>query len=272
VTEATTKATSEVSLKRAVKMTQTAEAGSEQKTARKIRNPNVCHTVTFNFFQIVKLFDIQLRLTNDAVTVMLPGLFPAFYTTNGVPDPTRPVRIPYWTIEGFNSPAVFLTQFFEVDRDLSQGLNGWALRVRTDPAAAPVDVVVQLTEALVVAVTFLLRLDPSQHIEAIGEFVKDYVANALALRERGADSYGKGKGRSEQMTTPGVYVDSLLGRCTACEDYVEASRFFDVLRQREEATALERQNELAAAERDRRKKLLDANTLDPFSVPAEVEA
>ena len=24
-----------------------------------------------------------------------------------------------------------------------------------------------------------------------------------------------GRGRSEQITTPGVYVDSLLGRCTA---------------------------------------------------------
>jgi hypothetical protein len=272
VTEATTKATNEVSLKRALKMTQTAEAGSEQRTARRIRNPNACHTVTFNFFQIVKLFDVQFLLTNDAVTVMLPGLFPPFYTKEGAPDPTRPVKIPYWTIEAFSSPAVFLTQFFDVDRDLSQDLNGWALRVRTDPGAAPDDVIVQLIEALAVAVKFLLRLEPNSHRAEITAFVTDYVANALALRERGADSYGKEKGRTEQMTTPGIYVDSLLGRCTACEDYVEASRFFDVLRQREEAIALERQNELAATERDRRKKLLEANTLDPFGGPPADEA
>lgn len=272
VTEATTKATNEVSLKRAVKMTQTAEAGSEQKTARRIRNPNACHTVTFSFFQIVKLFDIQLRLTNDAVTVMFPGLFPPFYTTGGVPNPTRPVKIPYWTIEAFSSPAVFLTQFFEVDRDLSQDLNGWALRVRTDPAAAPEDVFVQLIEALAVAIKFLLRLEPDDHRDAIAAFVKDYYATALAVRERGVDSYGKDKGRSEQITSPGIYVDSLLGRCTACEDYVEASRFFDVLRQREEATALERQNELAATERDRRNKLLEANNLDPFGGPPEPQS
>ena len=272
VTEATTKATNEVSLKRALKMTQTAEAGSETKTARRIRNPNSCHTVTFNFFQIVKLFDVQLLLTNDAVTVMLPGLFPPFYTTAGAPDPTRPVKIPYWTIEAFSSPAVFLTQFFEVDRDLSQDLNGWALRVRTDPAADAENLVVQLIEALAVAVKFLLRLEPNDHRSAIGAFVKDYIENALAVRERGPTSYGKGKGRSEQITTPGIYVDSLLGRCTACEDYVEASRFFDVLRQREEAIALERSNELAATERDRRKKLLDLNKLDPFDRPEEEEA
>ena len=220
MTEATTKATNEVSLKRAVKMTQTAEAGSEEKTARRIRNPNSCHTVTFNFFQIVKLFDIQLRLTNDAVTVILPGLFPPFYTTGGVPDPARPVKIPYWAIEAFSSPAVFLTQFFQVDRDLSQELNGWALRVRTDPGTASDDAIIQLIEALAVAVKSLLKLDPSAHVEAIAAFVRDHFSNALAVRERGAASYGKDKGRSEQITSPGIYVDSLLGRCTACEDDV----------------------------------------------------
>jgi hypothetical protein len=262
VTQATTKAANEVSLKRAVKMTQAAEAGSEQKTTRRIRNPNACHTVTFNFFQMVKLYDVQLRLTNDAVTVMLPGIFPPFYTTNGVPDPSRPVNIPYWAIESFSSPAVFLTQFFEVDRDISKELNGWCLRARTDPAAAPDDVIVQLIEAILVAVKFLLKLDESQHTQRLANFVAAYVQTAMTSRERNLGSYGPGRGRSQQATTPGIYVDSLLGRCTACEDYVEASRFFDASRQQEEVRLLERENA-------RRKALLDAGKLDPFE-PATV--
>jgi hypothetical protein len=264
VKQETTKSANEVSLKRAVKMTQTAEAGSEQKTTRRIRNPNTCHTVTFNFFQIVKLYDVQLRVTNDAVTIMLPGLFPPFYTTNGVPDPTKPVKIPYWAIEAFSSPAVFLTQFFDVDRDISQELNGWALRVRTDPAARPEDVVPQLIEALAVAVKFLLKLDPGQLIRELADFVAAYVQNATATRERNLASYGRDRGRSEQITTPGIYVDSLIGRCTACEDYIEASRFFDVRRQEEEVDALDKANVLAEAERKRRDALLAAGKLDPF--------
>src|SRR5687768_15972081 len=44
ITEATSRATNEVSLRRAVKMTQTTEAGSEQRTTRRITNPNTCHT------------------------------------------------------------------------------------------------------------------------------------------------------------------------------------------------------------------------------------
>ena len=268
VTEETTKATNQVSLRRAVRMTQSAEAGSESRTTRRIKNPNGCHTVTFNFFQIVKLFDVQLRLLNDAPTVMLPGLFPAFYTPVGN-EPLRPVVIPYWVIESFNSPAVFLTRFFEVDRDLSQDINGWGLRVRIDVGTTTAArAAAQLAEALIIAVKYLLKLDPAQHIPALGKIVANYFQSTQAIRERNATTYAVGRGRSEQVTTPGVYVDSLLGRCSACEENVEAGRYVEVMRQQRESERLKAENDLLEMERQRRVKLLEAKKLDPFELPA----
>jgi hypothetical protein len=261
ISEATTRAANEVSLKRAVKMTQTAEAGSEARNTRRIRNPNSCHTVTFNFFQIVKLYDVQTRLDGDAPIVMLPGLFPAVY-----PNGTY-VQIPYWAIESFTSPANFLTQFFDLDRDLSEEIHGWALRVRCNSLTAPDLAVRQVTDALIVAVKYLLKLDPQAHVDVIAAVVSNYVRQARALRARTATEYGPGRGRSEQLTTPGIYADSLLGRCTACEDYVAASRYVDVMRQDAEREMTKLQGALLELERQRRERLLKANKLDPFELP-----
>ena len=266
VSDETTKAANQVSMRRAVRMTQTAEAGSEERTTRRIRNPNSCHTLTFNFFQIVKLYDVQLRLLNDAPTVMLPGLFPTFFTPTQPNEPPRPVPIPYWVLESFNSPAVFLTRFFEVDRDFSQDINGWGLRVRIDAARAPGSAALQLAEALIVAVKFLLELDPSipATIAALGSLVANYFQSARAVRQRNVTTYGPGKGRSEQITTPGIYVDSLMGRCTACEAYVEATRYIDATRHHHEANRVKAETELLELERQRRVKLLEAKRYEPF--------
>lgn len=269
ITEATSKAANEVSLKRAVKMTQSTEAGSENRTTRRLKNPNSCHTVTFNFFQIVKLFDVQLRVDNDAPVLLLPSIFPAFYTQENPPageslSPPVQVRIPYYTIESFSSPALFLTRYFEVDRDLSQDINGFALRVRIDPGRSPEGAIRQLAEALIVGVKYLLRVDPTEHVDELADFVGNYASTAMAIRQRTASAYGVGKGRSEQITTPGIYTDSMLGRCTACENYVEASRYVDVMSQEEERKRLETENKLLELERQRRVELLKKGKLDPF--------
>lgn len=258
VSEATTRAANEVSLKRAVKMTQTAEAGSESRNTRRIRNPNSCHTVTFNFFQIVKLYDVQMRLDGDAPTVMLPGLFPSNYADGTAVD------IPYWVIESFTSPANFVTQFFDVDRDLSEEIHGLALRVRCNSLAAPELAVRQVADALIIAVKYLLKLDPQAHASAIAGVVSNYVRQARALRARTVAEYGVGRGRIEQLTTPGIYADSLLGRCSACEDYVVASRYVDVMRQNAERETTTLAAALLELERQRRERLLKNNKLDPF--------
>lgn len=274
VSDETTKAANLVSLRRAIRMTQTAEAGSETRTTRRIKNPNTCHTVTFNFFQIAKLYDVQIRLLNDAPAIMLAGLFPALLSPvppvppATTPAPAQPVVIPYWHIESFNSPAVFLTRFFEVDRDLSEEIHGWGLRVRIDPGRAPAVAAVQYAEALVVAVKFLLKQDDvASLIPQLGRLVANYIAGARAVRQRTAAGYGVGRGKTEQITTTGIYCDSLLGRCSACESYVEASRYADITRQQRDADRIQKEVQLLDLEAQRRAKLLEAKMYDPFDTP-----
>jgi hypothetical protein len=136
--EATSRASTDLSSRRAVKITQTTEAGSESTTTRRLRNPNSCQTVTFNFFQVIKLYDVQVRLASDRPVLLLPAIFPRFYgpqeVRKGETTDVRPteVDIPAHLVEGWRSPAVFLTRYFEVDRELSTQISGWALRLRAD--------------------------------------------------------------------------------------------------------------------------------------------
>jgi hypothetical protein len=273
--EATTNATTEVSARRAIKLTQTSEAGSESTTTRRIRNPNQSQTVTYNFFQVIKLYDVQLRVVGDSPVLLLPGIFPRFYGPLDVRRgevqnvlPTE-VQIPFHLIEGWRSPAVFLTQYFDVDRDLSREISGWALRVRFDTTTSPQAAVLTLAEALVVATRFLLGDNPEDRVAQLAELVKQYVQGIRTLRENSAAGYGPGKGRQEQLNTSGIYVDSLRGRCVAWEDFATAERYVDVITQAEEATRLRIATALDDLERQRREKLLEDNNLDPFEEPVE---
>jgi hypothetical protein len=207
---------------------------------------------------------------------MLPAIFPAFYSQESAPPgesqpPPEPVAIPFFAMESFTSPALFLTRYFEIDRDLSQDINGFALRVRIDPGRSPSGTIRQLAEALIVGIKYLLQVDPNQFVEELADLVNNYARSATLIRERTASTYGEGEGRIEQITTPGIYVDSMLGRCTACEDYIESSRYVDVMRQEEERKHLEAENKLLELERRRRDELLKKGKLEPFepTTPAE---
>jgi hypothetical protein len=268
--EATSRAVSDLSSRRAVKITQTTEAGSESTTTRRLRNPNPCQSVTFNFFQVIKLYDVQLRLLDDRPTLLLPGLFPLFYGPQMVRKvqtadvrPTE-VAIPVHLVEGWNSPAVFLTQYFEVDRELSQQISGWALRLRADFGADAGAAARQLSEGLIVAAQFLFKVDPTAVLKTLTDIFRNYVTNIAAARTRAAASYGPDKGRSEQLNTSGVYLDALRGRCTACTDHEESGHYVEIMTALEELRRLKSANELDAAEAERRHKLLEAKQLGPF--------
>jgi hypothetical protein len=273
--DATVRSTNDISSRRAVRITQTSEAGSETTTTRRLQNPNSCQTVTFSFFQIVKLFDIQLRLLADNPVVLLPAIFPRFYGPQDVRRgenlnirPTE-VEIPVHLVEGWRSPAVFLTRYFEVDRELSRQISGWALRLRADVGADPAGAARLLAEALVVATRYLFGVNVEQNVRALGELFRDYCANILTARRRSADGYGPDKGTSVQLNTPGIYVDALRGRCIACTDQQESNDYVETMSAFEELRRTKMANELDDQEVERRKKLLDSNDLDPFE-PAPV--
>jgi hypothetical protein len=58
--EATNKAAESVRARRTTRITQSTETGGEGRVRRKIRNPNQCHTVTYDFFEILAHYEIEL--------------------------------------------------------------------------------------------------------------------------------------------------------------------------------------------------------------------
>jgi hypothetical protein len=271
IKESTTKAVCEVSSRRAIKCTQTSEFGSESTTTRRIRNPSACHTVTFNFFQVVKLYDVQLRLSGNNPLLVLPGIFPRFYgpleVRRGETGRPTEVDIPFHLIEDWASPAVFLTAYFDVDRMFSRLMNGIALRARFEHSDPPEAAARRFAEGLVVACKFLLRQDPEQQVAPLAALLKNYLENILAQRERSAATYGPGKGRPEELNTPGIYVDALRGRCSACDDQSHSSAYVDVLARHEEMLRQRAENALVGAELKRREALLEKGDLAPFEPP-----
>jgi hypothetical protein len=69
------------------------------------------------------------------------------------------------------------------------------------------------------------------------------------------------------LPTPGVTVNSRLGKCSAAESFVEDSRAIDVELQRARLAQAKAEAESAAAEARRRQLLLEAKTLTPFDAP-----
>jgi hypothetical protein len=69
---------------------------------------------------------------------------------------------------------------------------------------------------------------------------------------------------SVEILTPGIYVDSMLGRCSACEEYIDKSRSYELAEQKELIREYALDNMLMEKEVARRQALLDQNILDPF--------
>ncbi|MCV0388009.1 MAG: hypothetical protein K5821_16775 [Nitrobacter sp.] len=273
LTEATKRSTSEVSSRRAVKVTQTSEFGSESTSTRRLRNPNDCQTVTYNFFQVVKLYDIQTRLVDIRPLLLIPGIFPRYYgprdeRTGSTPkiEPTE-VQVPVYLVEGLRSPAVFLTKYFEVDRDLSQQISGWALRLRADFRSDAEAALRLLAEGLAVAFDHLFSIDAAAYQALLADIVANCAATVVDTFTRASERYGPGKGDTLHLNSPGLYVDALRGRCSACSDHEESSQYVAVMSEREALRRLEVANALDAAEVDRRQRLLKAGTLEAFGSP-----
>jgi hypothetical protein len=56
--EAVVKASTKVRTQRTTKITETVEWGSEQRVTRRIRNPNLCHTLNLDYYEVLAHYDI----------------------------------------------------------------------------------------------------------------------------------------------------------------------------------------------------------------------
>lgn len=73
--EATTKATARVSTKRTSKVSESREIGREDRVTRRLKNQNLCHTVTYDYFEIVAGYKISTEFLLDKVipVALLPN-------------------------------------------------------------------------------------------------------------------------------------------------------------------------------------------------------
>jgi hypothetical protein len=276
IKESTKSASSAISQKRSVKVGFATESGKESKTVRTIKNTNRCHTVTFNFFQLLKVYDLVMTFEEAPLALLFPSA--KKYTSNSTV--MAMYRRMHEAFTDFSSPFAFITQYFQIDEELGRSLGygspdegerndlaGTALVfiARPDPIS-PESFVQHVIEGLVYFFGFIVGDDLIPYeIETLRSIVEDYLQNDIAMRE---DDLNEPLDTVE-ILTPGIYVDSMLGKCSACEDFVELSRTNEASKDFEVARELKLKNELLLTEKARREALLQKGVLEPFEPPPE---
>ena len=73
--EATEKASSRVKISRTSKVTTTREFGSERRTTRRLRNPNQCHTLNIDMWEVLSTYRVETKPSKEGVRlcVLLPN-------------------------------------------------------------------------------------------------------------------------------------------------------------------------------------------------------
>jgi len=76
ISEAVRKSSLKVTSSRQTKVTETKEIGREDKVTRKIKNPNMCHTLNLDYFEVLGAYEITTALERDQVRlcVLVPNL------------------------------------------------------------------------------------------------------------------------------------------------------------------------------------------------------
>lgn len=59
------KASSKLKLQRETKVSESSEVGTESKVVRKVRNPNMCHTLTLNYYEVLAHYEIATEFNRD---------------------------------------------------------------------------------------------------------------------------------------------------------------------------------------------------------------
>jgi hypothetical protein len=70
ITEATSRSTGRVRTQRTLTVTETQEAGREERVTRKLTNPNECHTLTVPFFEVLANYQVLTFVRSDQVRLV----------------------------------------------------------------------------------------------------------------------------------------------------------------------------------------------------------
>ena len=268
--EKTKSTSSSISQKRSVKVSSATESGSENKTNRILKNTNRCHTVTYNFFQLLKIYDLIMTFEDAPLALLFPN------AKKHLSNPS--IRAMYQRMSeaftDFSSGSAFITQYLKIDPELGRAL-GYGV---SDPGLAEdlsgtalvftVKDPVSILEGLIYFFGFIVGDDLIDYeISTLTDIVEKYLENDIALRVDDQNEIVD----SLEILTHGIYVDSMIGKCSACEDYIRMSRAHDLIMERKKIRDVEINNMLNEKEVERRAKLLEAEILDPFLPEESIE-
>lgn len=90
--ESVSKAATKLKLQRETKVSESSEYGTEEKVTRRVRNPNLCHTLTLNYHEVLAHYEIETSFNRDEARLCVLD-----------PNPVQAVDFTYENIRYYES-------------------------------------------------------------------------------------------------------------------------------------------------------------------------
>ncbi len=240
VSSATQKVANKANRERKVEVTQSSEVktteGEETRTKRKIRNVNKCNTLNFNYFQLVRKYETRLELYD--IKVRYASGQPFFdeattawhYEAEEVPLAQAPGLLE----RVLKAPAL---------NRVKAGL--FAMLGPGDADDPGLDILTQVSTA------DRMRLDIVSLRDQLAweDAARAAVNNGQPPPVRPTAKLPMVMSRDERViATNAIYADAMLGKCPACDDFIQDSRILEVEAQQLKNRKLEIETERARLE------------------------
>ncbi len=270
-----------ISEKRTVKVSMSKESGSEQRTVRELQNTNRCHSLTLNIFQLKKLYDVVVTYLDSPLCLIMP------YAKNNLTDPDifamcenlneglRDVRSPFNVVTHYMTPNARVAKYLDMRSSHQESVAAYGDDVALAPFGDGVMVLEFTTHdpaAIREGLIYFFGLvwdhlwDSNVDVPVFDAMIEQYMLAEANIRNAEMEA-GEQIIDTIEILTRGLYMDSMLGKCSACEDFITVSRSNEALKDYATARELELTNALLETEIARRQALLDSGVYDAFEPP-----
>jgi hypothetical protein len=116
VSEAVRKASARVKMTRQTKVSESEELGREEKTTRKVKNPNMCHTLNLDYFEILGSYKVTTQLALEQVQLCV-------LTEQFLPKTIDRYFLLYY--EGVLRDALMFADVYEKGFEAARMLDAW---------------------------------------------------------------------------------------------------------------------------------------------------
>ncbi|MGH7856701.1 MAG: hypothetical protein ACREQY_05165, partial [Candidatus Binatia bacterium] len=217
---ATQKVANKANRERRVEVTQSSEVktteGEETRTKRKIRNINKCHTLNFNYFQLVRKYETRLELYDIKIRY-----------ASGRPSFDDEDNTWHYDAEEVSLP--------ELNRLLERTVTPTAIGAVKDTvfrmlgAGEPDDAGLEILTAMSTPDRLRLAVVPLATMVAWENAARDAANGGLPPPPKPTAKIPRLMSREERViATNAIYADAMLGKCAACDEFIQDSRILEI--------------------------------------------